>query len=481
MFTTRIAFNLLRPRLNSEAYAPEHMAAEQSLRSSGLSVYSLADLVTEPINNSIRNVAAELDAPGAAIPMFRPADMSEGWLSAESAPKLRLGFERKHSKARVQPGDIVLGIAGTVGEIGRVPPSKAHGNINGSCARLVPREDYKGYLHGFIRSKYGQSSLIRWAVGAVQKHLNLEDLPGVLVAAPSAEPARLYIGNKVRQAETLRARARADREYARECLDQLSGTDVEPSFQQRPRRVLAGSVSEVSLSPSFVRALRGHQRIPGPVAIEKLIESCKCGDPIRADERRPGSYPYYGASGPIDVHDDFNFDGDYLVVAQDGSIGCTNVARGRFWANNHVWVLRLRSGYDLDALGAYLQDHYPYWLGLTTGSVIPKVTSENLLRICVPTAAVRATSDIGRPLRRARERESLSGRLTTSARLLVEALIERKVTEKELITAHTDPAADRALLSRLATDGFDGEAEPLFPDLDKLDALLKDAQEGAET
>ena len=64
--------------------------------------------------------------------------------------------------------------------------------------------------------------------------------------------------------------------------------------------------------------------------------------------------------------------------------------------------------------------------------------------------------------------------LSTAARILVEALIERTVTEAELIAAHTDPTADRALLARLKTDGLDGDGDPLFPDLDRLFELLAD-------
>jgi hypothetical protein len=35
----------------------------------------LGDIVSKPINNSIRAVTGELDDPNANIPMFRPADI----------------------------------------------------------------------------------------------------------------------------------------------------------------------------------------------------------------------------------------------------------------------------------------------------------------------------------------------------------------------------------------------------------------------
>jgi type I restriction enzyme S subunit len=66
--------------------------------------------------------------------------------------------------------------------------------------------------------------------------------------------------------------------------------------------------------------------------------------------------------------------------------------------------------------------------------------------------------------------------LVAAARLLVEALIERKVTEAELIEAGKNTDADRALLARLAEDGLDGAGAPLFSDLDGLAQLIVEAQ-----
>ena len=67
-----------------------------------------------------------------------------------------------------------------------------------------------------------------------------------------------------------------------------------------------------------------------------------------------------------------------------------------------------------------------------------------------------------------------SVKLTTAAKLLVEALIEGQVAEADLIAAQKaleaeDRTADREILSRLTRKGMDVAGEPpLFPDLDGL-------------
>jgi type I restriction enzyme, S subunit len=66
-----------------------------------------------------------------------------------------------------------------------------------------------------------------------------------------------------------------------------------------------------------------------------------------------------------------------------------------------------------------------------------------------------------------------------AAKLLVEALIERNISEADLIHAQTlleqgNDSADRAILSRLYEGGFDAtEPRPLFPDLDAYYETLR--------
>ena len=68
--------------------------------------------------------------------------------------------------------------------------------------------------------------------------------------------------------------------------------------------------------------------------------------PISKSQRRNGVYPYYGANGILDYVDDYIFDGEYLLVGEDGSVvtpwGCpvVNKASGKIWVNNHAHVLQ---------------------------------------------------------------------------------------------------------------------------------------------
>jgi type I restriction enzyme, S subunit len=68
--------------------------------------------------------------------------------------------------------------------------------------------------------------------------------------------------------------------------------------------------------------------------------------PVKEADRREGPYPYYGASEIVDYVDDYLFDGEYLLIAEDGENLRTRntpvafLARGKFWVNNHAHIVR---------------------------------------------------------------------------------------------------------------------------------------------
>ena len=109
--------------------------------------------------------------------------------------------------------------------------------------------------------------------------------------------------------------------------------------------------------------------------------------PVKGAERIAGPYPYYGASGVVDFVDGYLFDGEYLLIAEDGeNLRTRNTpiafrATGKFWVNNHAHIIQGNG----KASTRYLEyalltaDIDPY----LTGAVMPKLTQGNLNKIPV--------------------------------------------------------------------------------------------------
>ena len=113
----------------------------------------------------------------------------------------------------------------------------------------------------------------------------------------------------------------------------------------------------------------------------------------RADMER--AYPYYGAVSIVDYVDDFIFDGEYLLLSEDGIYVVDENGHpllqhitGKFWANNHAHILKGKAGFNEDSLYLFLSN--TNMAPIVTGAAQPKINQANLksFPITIPTSEV---------------------------------------------------------------------------------------------
>ncbi len=156
--------------------------------------------------------------------------------------------------------------------------------------------------------------------------------------------------------------------------------------------------------------------------------------PIKSADRdlRPGVFPYYGASGIIDNYDDFIYDGERLLVAEDGANLVTRstpiafMASGRFWVNNHAHVLAFNGEAHLRFLETALEqiDLKPY----ISGSAQPKLTRGSLDRIVMPIPPLELQAEYVRRLAQTETIRHYSVQHYESAKHLFASLQHRAFT-----------------------------------------------------
>ena len=107
---------------------------------------------------------------------------------------------------------------------------------------------------------------------------------------------------------------------------------------------------------------------------------------IRSGQKR--TYPYYGANGVIDYVEDHIFEGNHILIGEDGAPffdkkkDVSFLVGGQFWVNNHCHVLK--------NIGASEARFVVYCLNATdyaeyiTGSTRDKLTQADLDRITIP-------------------------------------------------------------------------------------------------
>ena len=110
--------------------------------------------------------------------------------------------------------------------------------------------------------------------------------------------------------------------------------------------------------------------------------------PVTKSVRTTGEYPYYGASGIVDYVGDYIFDGDALLVSEDGAnllARSTPIAfsvSGKYWVNNHAHILQFKHKASQRFVELYLEsiklDDF------ITGAAQPKLNQKALNSIPIP-------------------------------------------------------------------------------------------------
>jgi len=150
--------------------------------------------------------------------------------------------------------------------------------------------------------------------------------------------------------------------------------------------------------------------------------------PINIDKRkvRQGDIPYYGANGQIGTIDEWIFDEDLILVAEDGGFFNDPIRpisyriSGKSWVNNHAHVLRPINGNDIDWLNyAICQQDIRH---LIKGATLKKLNQKNLKEILVPCPSEneqrRIVARIKECMERVEEMEELQNSVLDEAFLL---------------------------------------------------------------
>ena len=110
--------------------------------------------------------------------------------------------------------------------------------------------------------------------------------------------------------------------------------------------------------------------------------------PIDKASRKEGPFPYYGASGIVDYVDGYIFDGNSLLISEDGAnliSRSTPIAfsvSGKCWVNNHAHVLKFKSLATQKLVEVYLNSISIE--NFVTGSAQPKLNQKALNSIPIP-------------------------------------------------------------------------------------------------
>ncbi|WQS19867.1 restriction endonuclease subunit S [Helicobacter pylori] len=253
--------------------------------------------------------------------------------------------------------------------------------------------NYK-FLYYFLKNS--QSILMKSQFGAGIPALNKADIENLTIPIPPLEIQQEIV--KILDAFTelntelnteLKARKKQYEYYQNMLLDfndiNQNHKDAKMSVKTYPKRL-----------KTLLQTLA-----PKGVEFRKLGEVCEILDnrriPIAKNKRNPGIYPYYGANGIQDYIDSYIFDGDFVLVGEDGSVinkdntPVVNWASGKIWVNNHAHVLQTKNELKLKFLYFYLQT---IDVSYCVAGTPPKINQENLKKITIPIPPLEIQQEI---------------------------------------------------------------------------------------
>ena len=438
-------------------------------------------------------------------------------------------------RSQVKCGDVLINLVGA--SIGRaaVYPFADSANVNQAVGRIrfTRNEDEINprYVASWINTSHAQALIFAEQSGQARDNFDLHQVRELLV--PSVAPlGQKYIGDKVRQAELLRAKAENLLVSATRLVDLLIDraiTEEEITAGGIDHgRVASPQQHDHSACAKHTRTRCGEltNRIDAwyyqphlVAACQKIRDSGNCqtladvidgerdvkggATPLGAEYLPSGNVRFYRSSevSGLAVHAaDAVFitdeqdrelarsrlaDGDVLLTITGADFGHAGaIAKRHLPGNISQHSVRFRPTIDESYLVAYLESSYGQLMiwrqayGATRPAIdYPGVKS---LLVRVPDPSVQKI--IGDAVRSGVLARDCAMSLTAGAKLLVEALIEGKITEDELVDAQQalergDQALDRAILSRLTEDGIDVAGQPqLFADLDALYTAIDEAQ-----
>ena len=263
-------------------------------------------------------------------------------------------------------GDLIVAMteqaAGLLGSTAIVPEDNRY--LHNQRIGLISCNEYlnKDFAYYLFMTQTVRQQISRSASGTKVKHTSPEKIYEVQVYIPKIQTQR----NIAKLLTTLDQEIQINNQINQE-LETMAKTlydywFVQFDFPDKNGKPYKSSGGKMVYHPELKR------EIPEGWGVEKLGNITICHDskrvPLSSNDRElvKGEIPYYGATGIMDYVNDYIFDGDYVLMAEDGSVmtekGTPILQRisGKNWVNNHAHVLEPIKNYSCKLLMMLLKD-----------------------------------------------------------------------------------------------------------------------------
>ena len=307
---------------------------------------------------------------------------------------------------KLQRDDIALTTRGTVGNVALYSQEVPFSNIRINSGMVIIRVNKNFwnpyFIYLFFQSHFFKKQISRLISGSAQPQLPISILETVSIPQLTLDEQKEIIFNIKSIDHKIQINNQINRELEDMAKTLYDYWFVQFDFPDQNGKPYKSSGGKMVYHQDLKR------EIPEGWGVEKLGDITICHDskrvPLSSNDRElvKGEIPYYGATGIMDYVNNYIFDGDYVLMAEDGSVmteeGTPILQRisGKNWVNNHAHVLEPIKNHSCKLLMMLLKDVSV--MKIKTGSIQMKINQENMNKIVVPAIPLELLSEINQKL-----------------------------------------------------------------------------------
>lgn len=167
-------------RLDAEYYQPEYLELEKLF--SSIQTKTIEEISKSVISFGAYSLTSNIEWQDSGVPYINVGDIHDGYIDFDKVKHISERVDEILNKSQVNNGQVLLTMAGTIGNAAVVEKLSRHVNANQAIAKITPSDEISPYfLAAFLNSRYGRLQTNREIVSSVQANIFLGTIKKFLI------------------------------------------------------------------------------------------------------------------------------------------------------------------------------------------------------------------------------------------------------------------------------------------------------------
>ena len=176
-------------RLDAEYYQPEYLEIERKLNS--IHTKPLDEISESVISFGAYSLTNYIEWQESGVPYLNVENIRNGYIEFDGVKFISEKVDEILNKSRVKEGQVIITMAGTIGEVAVAHKIPKKVNSNQATAKITLKKDFSPYyLAAFLNSYYGREQTDREIVSSVQPNIFLGQIKNFKVPLMSTQKQR---------------------------------------------------------------------------------------------------------------------------------------------------------------------------------------------------------------------------------------------------------------------------------------------------